>query len=74
MKWGLDIEREVFGGIKIETGYSATSGIHLQRGNMQLNVTPRTIIDGRSFIRNATKQARKCGRIHGVRLKRIDMD
>jgi hypothetical protein len=50
MKWGMDIEQELPYGITMETGYNGSQGVHLQRGNMQLNVTPRAIVDGKSFI------------------------
>jgi hypothetical protein len=49
-KWSFDIEQQLPGGMTVETGYNGNMGIHLLRGNMQLNVTPREIRDGRSFI------------------------
>ncbi len=50
MKWGLDIEKQIAPSTTLETGYSATRGIHLVRGNLQLNVTPSEIRNGRRFI------------------------
>jgi hypothetical protein len=50
MKWGFDVEHQFWGGVTVETGYAGNAGIHLIRGNMQLNVTPRSFVNGRSFI------------------------
>jgi hypothetical protein len=50
MKWGLDIDQQISPGMTLETGYTGSRGIHLVRGNVNLNVTPREIREGKSFI------------------------
>ncbi len=51
MKWNLDIEREIAPNTTLETGYSGTRGVHLQRGNVLFNTKPVVDTDdGRRLI------------------------
>ena len=49
-KWSLDVSRQVGKDATFEVGYSGTRGVHLLRGNLQLNSTPSTFIGGSRFI------------------------
>ncbi len=53
-KWGMDIQQQLFKDTTLDVGYSGTRGTHLVRGNLNLNATPSTIINGRRFIMIAT--------------------
>ena len=50
LKWSFDIQQQVTSSTTVEVGYSGTRGIHLQRGAMQMNLTPSEIRDGRRYI------------------------
>lgn len=49
-KWSMDIQQQLFSDTTLEIGYSGTRGTHLVRGNLNLNATPATMINGRRFI------------------------
>ena len=49
-KWGMDIQQQITKDTSVEVGYTGTRGTHLVRGNINLNSTPATMINGRRFI------------------------
>ncbi len=49
-KWSLDVERQVAPDTTLQLGYSGTRGVHLTRGNLNLNSQPATTIGGGTFI------------------------
>ncbi len=49
-KWSLDVEQQLAPDTTLRAGYTGTRGTHLMRGNLQLNTTPATSINGRRFI------------------------
>jgi carboxypeptidase family protein len=49
-KWSFDVSQQLSKDSTFEVGYSGTRGLHLLRGNLQLNATPSSVIDGRRFI------------------------
>jgi hypothetical protein len=50
MKWSLTLERGLGSTFTVSAGYSGTRGLHLLRGNLQLNSTPSEIRNGRRYI------------------------
>ena len=53
-KWSMDIQQQLSSDTSLEVGYAGTRGTHLVRGNLNLNATPATTINGRRFIRIAS--------------------
>jgi carboxypeptidase family protein/TonB-dependent receptor-like protein len=49
-KWSLDIERQVLSDLTVQVGYSGTRGVHLTRGNLNLNSNPAVTSNGRTFV------------------------
>lgn len=49
-KWSLDVEQQVAPNTTLQVGYTGTRGTHLMRGNLQLNSTPATMVNGRRLI------------------------
>jgi Carboxypeptidase regulatory-like domain/TonB dependent receptor-like, beta-barrel len=49
-KWSLDIERQITNDLSVTAGYSGTRGVHITRGNLNLNSNPAITLDGRNFV------------------------
>jgi hypothetical protein len=50
MKWSTDIQQQIAPDTTIDIGYSGTRGYHLFRGNLNLNSTQSTLINGKPFL------------------------
>ena len=49
-KYSFDVEQQIAPDTTLAVGYTGTRGIHLVRGNLLLNSTPATTINGNRFI------------------------
>ena len=49
-KWSMDVERQIGPDTSLDLGYSGTRGVHLIRGNLNLNSQPATTINGGTFV------------------------
>ena len=49
-KWSMDVERQVAPDTTLLLGYSGTRGVHLVRGNLNLNSQPATTINGVTYV------------------------
>jgi hypothetical protein len=46
----MDVERQIAPDTTLQLGYSGTRGVHLVRGNLNLNSQPATTINGATFV------------------------